>query len=212
MKSFIVYKHVFPNGKVYIGITCCDPSIRWKSGHGYDNQPVMKNAIDKYGWENVKHEVIAENLTKEKACEMEVELIRKYNSTNRNNGYNVTLGGESYEMTEEHKKKIGAANKGRPSHLKGLPMSESRKKKIGLSNRGKKRTAEQRKAQSEYMKKYAIGDNNPRARKVRCVETGAIFGSVKTAAEWANVARTTLSDTLNGRSNQCGGFRWEYIN
>ncbi len=210
MKNFVVYKHTFPNGKVYIGITCTNPKDRWRSGHGYNNQPVMKNAIVKYGWANISHEIIAENLSKEAACAFEVELIKAYRSTERAYGYNVTGGGEHYEMTEEHKRKISIANRGKVSHLRGIPMTDSRKQKIGIANKGKKRTDEQRQRQSEYMKTHAIGGNNPRSRSVRCVETGEVFATVKIAAEWVKVARSTLSDALNGRTESCRGYHWVY--
>lgn len=35
MKSYTVYKHTSPSGKVYIGITCRKPEYRWNHGKGY---------------------------------------------------------------------------------------------------------------------------------------------------------------------------------
>ena len=53
--NYIVYKHTFPNNKVYIGITQQNPEKRWKKGLGYDShQTLMKRAIKKYGWNNIK--------------------------------------------------------------------------------------------------------------------------------------------------------------
>ena len=51
-KKFCVYVHVFPNNKKYFGITSKRPNARWEGGTGYDkeHQPVMYNAIQKYGW------------------------------------------------------------------------------------------------------------------------------------------------------------------
>lgn len=34
-RCYYVYKHIFPNGKVYIGITCKKPIYRWNNGNGY---------------------------------------------------------------------------------------------------------------------------------------------------------------------------------
>lgn len=34
-RRFCVYKHLFPNGKCYIGITSMSPNKRWNNGHGY---------------------------------------------------------------------------------------------------------------------------------------------------------------------------------
>ena len=75
-KKYCVYKHIFPNNKVYIGVTCRKPEYRWDNGNGYTNtQRKIYNAIQKYGWENVKHEILFENLTKEEAEQKEIELI-----------------------------------------------------------------------------------------------------------------------------------------
>lgn len=41
-KTYKVYKHVFPNGKVYIGITSQSLDSRWNSGKGYGNNLVGK--------------------------------------------------------------------------------------------------------------------------------------------------------------------------
>ena len=64
--------HIFPNGKKYIGITCKSPNERWEGGTGYSakTQPVMYNAIQKYGWENIEHKIFYQGLTYEKAIEM----------------------------------------------------------------------------------------------------------------------------------------------
>lgn len=92
--NYCVYIHHFPNGKVYVGITGDSPFRRWKSdGYGYHNQPVIYNAIKKHGWGNVKHEIVASNLTKEEACNFERILISIFNSTNHDYGYNVDHGG-----------------------------------------------------------------------------------------------------------------------
>ena len=94
-KCYTVYMHVFPNNKVYIGITQQEPEKRWKNGLGYDaHQTLMKRAIKKYGWQNIKHEILYKNLNKNEACNKEIELIALYDSTNKQKGYNVSKGGE----------------------------------------------------------------------------------------------------------------------
>lgn len=73
-----VYKHTFPNGAVYIGKTNVRPEERWLNGMGYRKSPLMFAAIVKYGWDNIKHEILHDNLTPEEATEIEKELIQKY--------------------------------------------------------------------------------------------------------------------------------------
>ena len=70
-----VYKHTFPNGAVYIGKTNMLPEDRWLNGWGYKTCPLMFNAILKFGWDNVKHEIIADNLTEDEALEIESQQI-----------------------------------------------------------------------------------------------------------------------------------------
>ena len=68
-KSYYIYKHTFPNNKVYIGITSKKPEYRWgKEGkeYWYSNRK-MFYAIKKYGWNNIIHDILFNNLTKEEA-------------------------------------------------------------------------------------------------------------------------------------------------
>lgn len=91
---YTVYKHTAPNGKVYIGITKKNPEQRWNYGNGYRQNKHFYRAILKYDWKNIKHEIVETGLTKEQACNKEIELIAKYDSTNPDKGYNNSTGGE----------------------------------------------------------------------------------------------------------------------
>lgn len=93
MKEYKVYMHTFPNNKKYIGITKQNIKKRWSNGCHYKNQMVFK-AIEKYGWKNIKHEILFDNLSKEEACNLEQKLIKKYKSNQKEYGYNHSIGGE----------------------------------------------------------------------------------------------------------------------
>ena len=132
-KNYIVYKHTTPNGKVYIGITNQTPQRRWNNGSGYYRQKLFNNAIEKYGWENIKHEILFEGLTKDAAEQKEIELIALYKSNQREYGYNIAKGGATHESPSElTKQKISISNKGRI-------VSEETRKKISIGNKGKKK-------------------------------------------------------------------------
>ena len=75
--KFIVYKHVSPSGKIYIGITSQNPHKRWKKGEGYKTQPFY-GAVTKYGWDNISHEILFTNLTEDEAVQKESDLIKLY--------------------------------------------------------------------------------------------------------------------------------------
>lgn len=94
MKEYTVYIHTFPNGKKYIGITRQNVQKRWGYGTGY-NQQVVGKAIKKYGWKNIKHEIVKDNLTQEEACLLEQKLIKKYKSNQKEYGYNLSIGGDT---------------------------------------------------------------------------------------------------------------------
>lgn len=93
MKKYTIYLHIFPNGKTYVGITSQLLEDRWKKGKGYKTQRMMNNAINKYGWENIKHIILEENLTEEEALDKEEYYIKLYHSFYLDNGYNIAKRG-----------------------------------------------------------------------------------------------------------------------
>ena len=109
MGTYCVYKHTSPSGKVYIGITKKKAKHRWANGCGYKTSPHFWSAIQKYGWENFKHEILLDGLSKDEACREEQRLITELNATDRNCDYNQKLGGEVGSLlTDEVKDKISA--------------------------------------------------------------------------------------------------------
>lgn len=130
--SYTVYMHILPNNKRYIGITKQTLEGRFKNSLGYGTQQLFWRAIQKYGWDNIKHEVIAEGLTHDEACELEVFYIAKYKTNNPKYGYNRTSGGD------------GTCNF---SHKN--PHDDNWKKKVSIANTGKKRTIEARQKMRE---------------------------------------------------------------
>ena len=129
-KKFCVYEHLFPNGKRYIGITSKNPKARWENGAGYDKerQPVVYNAIQKYGWNNIEHNILFTDLTEEEAKEKEKELIKEYHTFIYDEtpmGYNMTLGGEG-ALGHKGSEKITQINRQRLLGKKGKDCVNSR--------------------------------------------------------------------------------------
>lgn len=213
-KIFTVYKHTTPNNKLYIGITSRRPQTRWANGFGYRNNEYFFNAISKYGWDNIKHEILFENLTEEEAKLMEQCYIALYDSINPKNGYNQTLGGEGtlgYHMSQETKTKISNSKKrgyikeNHPNYGKRLPLETRRK--ISNSNKGKKLSEETRRKISQNHSRHTLGKhlsketrekisknhanvkgiNNPGCKKVVCVTTGEVFNYIREAALKYNI-------------------------
>ena len=92
-KKYYVYIHLFPNGKRYVGLTEREVNQRWRNGKAYKGQKVVYNAILKYGWDNISHQVF-ECDTEAEMKYLERYLIRFYNTTDHQYGYNVSSGGE----------------------------------------------------------------------------------------------------------------------
>lgn len=90
---YSVYRHISPNGKSYIGITMQSPERRFQNGNGYKTQTAFNRAIQKYGWDNFKHEILEENLTEREACEKEAYYISEVYNSFAPNGYNSREGG-----------------------------------------------------------------------------------------------------------------------
>lgn len=99
MSKWIVYEHISPSKKVYVGITKQKPNNRWKKGNGYirkdNHQPLIANAIKKYGWNSFEHIIIASNLTLVEANNIENSRILHYKSLGIS--YNITNGGDGWE-------------------------------------------------------------------------------------------------------------------
>lgn len=152
-KEYCVYMHIFPNGKRYIGQTKQKPEHRWQNGNGYIGCPYVYSAIKKYGWDNVKHEVIISRISREEADKWEDALIALHRTNEKKYGYNLRTGGTSgYEYTDDVRQKMSEKQCGRKqteetkkkrseSLLKFYSthkVSKSTRRKISRINRGRK--------------------------------------------------------------------------
>lgn len=207
------------NGKVYVGITN-DIRHRWHGdGVYYSGNEHFYRAIRKYGWSNFEHLVLFEGLTREDACEKEVELIAFYNSTNPNFGYNKSAGGEKttlgLKFSEETKRLISERAKERLSNPENHPMygkhfSDESKGKMSRSHTGKILTEDHRRHISEAQKGLYTGAENPMAKKVVCLDTDTIFDTLTEAGESVGVTRVAIQRCCKGISKTAGGKRWRY--
>lgn len=171
MKSYKVYIHTFPNNKRYVGITSSSTLHRWgEHGQGYSNQKLMWRAIQKYGWDNIQHIVIADNLNKKQACALEIQLIALFQSNKPRYGYNVSEGGNvpaprseetqrriteklrGRKLSAETKQKMSESRKGELNPFYGKKHSEETIVKLRISHTGKRATETTRQKLSEQRK------------------------------------------------------------
>lgn len=82
-RRYCVYEHVFPNGQRYVGMTCQKPTDRWGGrGQGYKMQSNMAPLIERYGWNNIEHNIVQEDLSLDDACALERKLITRNKQNN----------------------------------------------------------------------------------------------------------------------------------
>lgn len=157
--AYKVYKLTSPSGGIYIGITMQPLKKRFMNGKGYKRCPAINHAIQKYGWKNFKHEVLFAGLSKEQAEQKEIELIAFYKSNKKGYGYNIENGGNVLGThSEETKRKISEANKGRKVSKESIEKQKETLKKngslLGEKNPfyGRHHSEAVRKEHSEFMK------------------------------------------------------------
>ena len=201
MKNYKVYKHNFPNGKVYIGITRQEPQKRWLWGYGYNKNSYMQNAINKYGWENVKHEILFNNLSKEEAEQKEIELIAFYKSNQRKYGYNIENGGFYHNVSHETRKKMS-------NSAKGKVISESAKQKLREKHSGKNNPMYNKKHTAEALLKIS---QSVKRKKVFCIETQKEFKSIIDCSKHMQISETAISRACKGLRKQAKGFHFRFI-
>lgn len=157
-----VYKCTFPNGKMYIGVTL--NFEKRKREHilkcSHTKRPFYQ-ALNKYKGQE-KWEIIG-NFPKDEALFYEEHFINLLN-TSYPNGYNLASGGRYFEHNEISRKQISEKNKGKKHDWtwnKGLKdiYSQETRKKMSLARKGKTSwnkgipmSEEQKRKQSEIMK------------------------------------------------------------
>lgn len=113
----LIYKVIHEdNGKVYIGQTI--KTLKHRKQQHYraslskeiKYKPYFTRAIDKYGINKFKWEVIKICKDINELNKQEHYYIKKFNSMNPNCGYNLTSGGNNYIMSEISKKKMKDAH------------------------------------------------------------------------------------------------------
>jgi group I intron endonuclease len=183
-------------------------AARWDEG--YRNNPHFHRAIRKYGWDGFEHEIIAENLSKKEAEEIERIYIALYDSTNAEKGYNIALGGNSIgKHSEETKRKISESQKGRKfteEHKKrlsvahkGQKISDEQRAKISAGLKGNKNTLGFRHS-NETKKKMSQNRKGKHGKRVICLPDGKVFESVLEAAGFYGLTRHQIMNYCNGKT------------
>lgn len=149
--GFIYITTNLVNGKRYLGLKRFDK--KWKNYIG--SGMAFKKAVEKYGKENFKRDIIDVAYSEEELNQKEYEYSVFFNVIESSNWYNLVLGGGStngYQFSKEQRQKMSKMRKGKPiSENARQKISESKmghytsdetKSKIGDANRGRALTDE----------------------------------------------------------------------
>lgn len=179
------------NGKFYIGSSSNLKKRfyehRRELNLGIHTNKHLQSAWNKYGEENFKFEVIETidgelTLDNQYLRNIETDYIQKLKCYDSSIGYNFIPGGIgtlNLPCSEEKKKKISEANKGRKAWNKDIPMSEEQKellKKVNRKKRGK-----------------AIDVFTTTGKFIETLD------SVKAVVEKYGVAKNTITDSCRNR-------------
>lgn len=185
MYGFIYETTNLTNGRKYIGKRHYDKWGQWEKYLG--SGKILKQAIEKYGAENFSRVILEECETKEIMAERERFYIAERNACADPIYYNIARGGEG-------------------GSIPGVPFSAEHKANISKALKGKKRTEEQRAAQSLRQK----GKPAPNRRKVICCETEEVYDSATEASRKLNVSKSTVATAIR-RNNAVKGFHFKYL-
>lgn len=221
--TYTIYKHIFPNNKIYIGITTKkNMKERWRNGRGYSHNDLMMKAIKKYGWKNIEHEILYENLEEKEAKQKEIELIARYKSNDRKYGYNISIGGEGANGCKHTPEQIEKQKRNRktPTYTKEIRQKISETGKKVWQNKEYRLKMSEIHKNREHKKGYKLSEQaiehikkTRKVKYIKCIENGEIYRGTRDVSEKLNVDRRAVMRILRGEKGfkSAKGYHFEYI-
>ena len=185
-KLYIVYVHITPDGMHYYGVTCQKVERRWRGNGRYYKTTSLQPYIEKYGWNNIQHIVLFENLSKEDALKIEDSLIttaqedgvciNKYRSGNvsKEEGYRQQCYQQNREKILEHQREYREQNREKILKYHREYREQNREKRLEYQREYNKKYREchreyHRIKQREYRQKKKL------EKQLKEVETTPLF-------------------------------------
>lgn len=156
----------------------------------------LQNAYNKYDLQNFKFEVLEFVESEDLLLSREQYYMELYHVCDRHKGYNLIVDATRNIPSEEIRKKMSEAHKGKYAG-KNNPMY------------GKSHSLETRKKISEALK-GKTGALSNRSKKVICLETGVVYGSILEAERLTGIHNGNICFCCKGRLKKAGGYHWQY--
>lgn len=193
-----IYKITSPSGRSYIGrsLNLKQRLNKYKNLFCKD-QTFIYNAILKYGWENMRVEILYES-KRTKNSNFVLNLLESHairsHSTISPNGYNLKSGGDQSILSDHTKKLISIGNLGKK-------VSFETREKFRQAKLGKKQSLNHRVKLGTEVEMYDI--------------TGIYIKSFYAAIEaqrCTGVWNSNIIRCCKGITGQAGGYIWKYKN
>ena len=195
------------NGKVYIGQTVRSLQERMAE-HERHTKTAFDKALNKYGPEAFDVEQIDSAADMDELNQKESYWISFYDCIVPK-GYNMCEGGgntKGFHHSEDSRRKMSEAKAssylGESNPFFGKAHSEEAKKKMSAKRKGMAHMT------PEAVQRVRVAHYKA---KVKNVETGEVFDSVKEAALKYGLKDTHITRVCKGRRKRTGGFTWEYV-
>jgi len=217
-----VYLHIFPDCTIYVGITSNELKNRWgKNGYRYKGQKVYE-IIQKYDWETeVKHILLADNLSMDDAGDIERLIIKEM----RERApyfirYNIADGG--YDKFSPQETKIVSQYDLEGNLIKTYQsMTDAASVTVGSKNIGLISLACHEKTKTSGGFQWRFGEEE-KISSVRYTEIGIpidqfdlngkylkTFKSAYQAEKELNL-KGHITECCNGERRMCGQYQWKY--
>ena len=172
------------DGMVYVGQDSKNRSSYFGSGL------LIKRAIEKYGKENFKREILEHCNTKEELNQREVYWIKKLNA--KENGYNICGGGQG-QNHDDIKKRFSETKKGVNNGMFGRKHTDEVKKIVSEKNKGKVRTEEHK----QKLRDHILNRNFDQQKKEEIFKkiSEKLKGKTKTEEHRLKLSKANLGKT-----------------
>ena len=228
------------NNKIYIGQTTRNLSSRIseykKNSH---NNNYLNNSFKKYGFEKFKFEIIDTAYSLIELNNKEIEYINKYDSTNKEIGYNIEIGGLNSIASFETREKMSESHIGVKQTQVWIGKRIAKSGSSEAKKYGKKKTEEEKKYLSEISPKYWKGKKrsddtknkisktkkknglSKKQKDILCKKVLAynpitneklnVFDSTSNAGKYYNISQSTISRRCSGKSKNSGDIYFKYL-